>query len=104
MKTLKIPRSIKILGMVWKVRKLHASQMPRDNDGYLSWGTTNFKEQKVSLNRECNPERMTLNLCHEIAHILADAAGMSPPRTEELAQQLERPLASLLTENEWKAE
>lgn len=101
MKTLKIPRSIKILGMTWKVCKLYPSQMAQDDEGYFTWGTANFKEQKVSLNRDCNPERMTLNFCHEVVHLLADAAGMSPQKTEDIAQQLERPLASLLTDNRW---
>lgn len=104
MKTLKIPRSIKILGMKWKVRKLYASQMPRDDEGYPSWGATHYNEQRILLDRSCTPERMTLNFCHEIGHILADAAGIAPPRTEVWAQQLERPLASLLCDNDWKAE
>ncbi|GAG49790.1 unnamed protein product, partial [marine sediment metagenome] len=65
-------------------------------------GKVDFAEQVVYVAHDYTPERVVLIFCHELAHLLLDAAGVSTPEQEEWAERLERPLASLLAENSWQ--
>ena len=98
---LKIPRKIRLLGIDWAIKQVLYKDMPSCEDG-LSWAMVKWAEQIIYISSDYPPERVTLLLCHEIAHLLIDAMGIAPPESEHLAERLERPLASLLSENRWE--
>lgn len=97
---LKIPKKIRLLGIDWAIKRIPYKDMPPSEEG-TAWAMVQWREQKIYISNNYPPERMTLLLCHEVAHLLVDAMGIAPPESESLAERLERPLASLLAENEW---
>lgn len=97
---LKIPKKIRLLGIDWAIKRMPYKDMPSTN-GEISWACVMWREQTIYISNDYSPERMTLLLCHEVAHLLVDAMGIAPPESESLAERLERPLASLLSENQW---
>ena len=94
---LKIPKKVRLLGIDWVIKKVPLDEMPSDD-----WAMVLWREQEIYISSDYPPERMTLLLTHEIAHLLIDAMGIAPPESEHLAERLERPLASLLAENDWQ--
>ena len=98
----KIPPSVRCLGLVYKVILV-------DDVGMLlalgrkpeAWGATDYSNMQILLLEDQSDERMWLTFCHEVAHVLADASGLVMDASEETAEKLERPLASLLAENDW---
>lgn len=62
-------------------------------------GAVAWDDQIIYIRDDLSPARTFLVWCHEVNHILADSGGYGDDMGEEIAQRLERPLASFLAEN-----
>ena len=95
-----IPTKVKCCGLTYAVR-LVPPKFLTDLMGDSPLGAVDWDGLTIYIRDDLSPSRQFIVFCHELGHVLADTGGYGDDEGEVLAQRLERPLSSLLAENDW---
>ena len=97
-----IPTRVRCGGITYRVKMVTPRQMAEMMvEGDSPLGAVCWDDETIYIRDDLSPTRTFIVFCHELAHVLADTAGYGDDMGEQIAQRLERPLASMFADNGW---
>ena len=90
---MKLPRSIKIDGEKWKVRKVKPSGL---DDSYI--GRAHYPSHQISIDKTISNDRQASVMLHELIHVVSTNRGMA--LKEHQVESLANGLFAIIRDND----